>query len=298
MPDPTPTPSPEPTPTPTPAPDPTPTPTPAPEATWRDSITDAELKKVAERFTSPADAVKAVADLRKRESTSIRIPGKDAKPEEIAAYRKALDVPEAAKDYQFERPAHIDEALFATDDMKAVLGKYAEAFHAAGLSKGQVKQVLDAHWAMDAEAKKALVDADKAFATESETQLRKEWPGQEYDRNKAAANRAVSQFFGTTLEDARKLETKDGRFLLDHPIILKAFAQIGREMGEDRLGPMLSDSEKQSAQDKIGQLQTEKMAALNRGDRTTAARLDAEQRKLIEKTQGTGSIVGSQGRAA
>lgn len=267
---------------------------------WRDTITDVELKKVAERFTSPADAVKAVSDLRKRESTSLRIPGADAKPEEIAAYREKLGVPADVKGYAeaFSKPAHLEEAIFNSEPMKAVLGKFASDALAAGLSKAQMKDVMSSYWAIEAQAMQQTVAADKQFATETEAALRKEWPGTEYDKNKAIANKAAAQFFGTTFEEARQIETKSGRFLLDHPLMVKAFAVIGREMGEDKLGPELSADEKQSAQNKMDDLSRQKHEAYRKGDRSLANRLDKEERALIEKTRGNAPIIGSQGRAA
>lgn len=268
---------------------------------WRESIADAELKKVAERFASPADLAKAVADFRKRESTSIRIPGADAKPEEVAAFRERLGVPKDAAGYAEvvnTRPAHIDEAVFTAEPMKQALGEYAAAFHAAGLTKGQVADVLKAHWALDAKAREAAVAADKAFATASETALRQKWPGQEFDRNKIAANKAAEHFLGEAFNDAKKLETKDGRFLLDHPVIVEAFAKIGREMGEDRIGPSVTPEDVKTNAVKIDDLTRQMHTAMASGDRRTAQRLDEERNRLIQRTVTNRPVVGAAGRVA
>lgn len=310
MPEPTPTPAPEPTPAPSPAPTPSPTPapvitpTPTPEPVkadaWRDTITDPELRKAADRFPSPGDAVKSWAEAQKLISSSIRIPGKDAKPEEIAAYREKIGVPADVKGYAdaIVKPAHLDDATFNSEPMKATLSKFTEAAHAANLSKPQVSAILNAYWQMDADARLQVVAMDKQFATDTEAKLRQKWPGAEYDRNKVAANRAAEHFFGDAFKDAKLIETKAGRFLLDDPNMVEMFAKIGREMGEDRLGPNLTDAEKQTNTQKIQELGTAKHEAIRKGDRVLANRLDAEERALIQKTSGTGAIVGSHGRAA
>lgn len=275
----------------------TPPATPPATTSWRDGIADTEHKKLAERYDTPASLTKALSELQKWQGGAIKMPAADAKPEELAAFREKLGWPKEAKDYEFARPAHLDEAAFNAEPMKAAVGKYAAAFHKAGLSKAQVSDVMAAHWAMDAESRTATVTADKQFADKADADLRKSW-GADYDKNRAAANRAASHFFADKLKDAQQLETKAGRFLLDDPRMVEVFAKIGREMGEDRLGPMLSAADKQTAQQKISDIGRQKHEALQKGDRTLAARLDKEQFALIQKSQMSGPIVGSQGRAA
>lgn len=73
---------------------------------------------------------------------AIRIPGKDAKPEEIAAYREKLGVPSKADDYSFEVPKDLPPELPYDGERATQFKSFA---HEIGLSKDQAKAVHD--WA-------------------------------------------------------------------------------------------------------------------------------------------------------
>src|SRR5205823_13047398 len=90
-------------------------------ADWRASITDPEHVEFAKRMASPADAVKSAVDLRKLNSSMIRVPGKDATAEDRAKFHKAIGVPETVEGYTF------DIGREATDADKAIQGKIAAA---------------------------------------------------------------------------------------------------------------------------------------------------------------------------
>lgn len=261
--------------------------------TWRDAIKDPDLKKHAERFDTPESAIKANLEARQLLSRAIVPPGKDAKPEEVAAYRKSLGVPEKPEDYKFATPAGRE----ATEADKAFQGTMAKLFHGANIGADQAK-ALNEGWNQYVEqAVAAEAAADKQFAEQSVAALKQKW-GPDYDKNLAIANRAAARIYGDKLADVRSIQTKDGRFVLDHPAFVEAFAQIGREMGEGNLGPALSEGERQTVQQKIDDLQKQKMAAMDRSDSLAAARLEKEQAALYARLSGNAPVVGSQGRVA
>src|SRR5687767_6715160 len=127
-----PTPAPTAAPSPAQSPAPTPTPAPAPAASddWRSDLPD-DLKETANRFTSKADAVRAIIDMRKRES-QVRVPGKDATPDQIAAYHKAIGVPEKPELYEFP---DLPEGLELTDQVKESRAEWGKRFHSLGINK-------------------------------------------------------------------------------------------------------------------------------------------------------------------
>lgn len=248
-------------------------------ANWRDGITDENLRSVAERFSSPTDAIKAVADLRKQVSTSIRMPGKDATTEDIQKFYKALGVPDAPEGYQFQMP----EGKTATEFDKAFQAQMAKVFHETGIS-AQAASKLNVAWnGIQQQAEQAMIEADKQFATQAESQLRQEW-GQDYQRNVALASRAAADLFDD-MESAKKIEMKDGRFLLDHPIMVKMLAKVGGEMAEDGFRRMDS-SEAATLQQQVDDLAKQKFDAYNKGDRALANRLSAQEQKLLERIHG------------
>lgn len=261
---------------------------------WRSSIEDADLRKVADRFASPTDAIKAVSDLRKRESTSIRALGKDASDDEVTAYRKATGVPETAEGYVFEAP----EGVEFSDADKAFHTSAAEVFHKLNIPTVDAAALTEWWNETAAATQQAQVAADKAFADESEAALKAEWPGEEYDRNKAIADKAATDLFGATIDAVREIETKDGRFILDHPSFVKMLAQVGREMQEGRLGSVLSDGDRGGVESQISELQDRIDKAQANRDHNMANKLYQEQQGLYRKLHGSAPIVGAEGIAA
>src|SRR3546814_19750509 len=76
-------------------------------ADWRTEISEPGLRRVAEKFTSPAEVVKSYAALQSRLGRSVVKPGPDAAPEELAAYRRQLGVPESAAGYEVRLPEEL-----------------------------------------------------------------------------------------------------------------------------------------------------------------------------------------------
>lgn len=262
---------------------------------WREDLPD-DLKETAKRFTSKADAIRAIQDLRKRES-QVRVPGKNATPEEVAAYRKAVGIPEKPEEYEF--PKLKDEEL--TDEVKESRAAWSKRFHDLGVPKTTAKALIDSLAEESAKLQEAQVKADKSFAEAQENALRSEWKGDEYDRNKALANRAfaeVANRAGLTLDALTKIETKDGRFLMDRAEVVRMFAAIGREMAEGSIGPTLTEGEKETLDDQIRAVREQVQEAQSNGDSKRANMLYQREQALIAKRQGNKPVVGSRGRAA
>lgn len=256
--------------------DATPETVPSDSGNWRDTITDDSLRSVAERFNTPADAIKSVADLRKQLSTSIRVPGENASPEEVQKFYKALGVPDSPEGYKFEMP----EGRQVTDADKAFQATMAQAFHAAGISGAAASKLNQAWNSMQSQAEQAMLEADKKFTEESESRLRQEW-GADFDRNKELAGRAAQNLFDN-FEDARKIEMKDGRFLLDHPVIVKMLAKVGGEMAEDGFR-RLDQNDIATLEQQANDLGRQKMDAYQKGDINLAKKLDEQQRNILGK---------------
>jgi hypothetical protein len=260
---------------------------------WTTDLPD-NLKETGKRFSSKADAVRAINDFRKRES-QVRVPGKDAKPEEVAAYKKAIGIPEKPEDYEF--PEVDKEAM--TEEMKATRAEWSKKFHDLGLPKKTAKELVIAVNEMANRQAAATIEADKVFARQQEEKLRSEWKGEEYDRNLNMANNAIRVIAGKTgvsIEDLKKIETKDGRFLMDRTDMIRIFAAIGHEMDEGQLGPSLTDSEMDTIDDNIRNVRAQISEAQAAGDSKRANKLYQQEQSLLAKRVGNKSIVGSRGR--
>lgn len=264
---------------------------------WREQIKDDDAKKFAESSTDVTHLVKRALDMRSKLSNAIIRPGKNASPEEVSAYRKALGIPEKHEEYEFpELPA---EKL--TPEVKESRAAWAKRFHDLSIPKETAKTLLQLVGDDSTKFKEAQVQADKEFAQQSEAALRSEWKGDEYDKNKNLANRAFSELAsraGIPVDVLSKLETKDGRFLMDRPELVKLFAVVGREMAEGTLGPTLTESEAETIDGQIKDLRTQQAEAQSSGNSKLANTLYQKEQALIAKRSGNKPIVGAQGRSA
>ncbi len=259
---------------------------------WRASITDPEGQKFAESSTDVGHLVGRALEMRKQLSTAIQIPGEDASDDDRGAYRKALGVPEAATDYVFAMP----EGKEATDVDTAFQVAAGEVFHGLDISAAQAEGLTEWWNGISTKATEEIAAADKTFADESEAALKVKWPGAEFDKNSAFADLAARKMFGDNLDAVRGIETKAGRFVLDHAEFREALAGIGREMEEGGLGSVMTDGDRDSAQEKIEDFEKRIDKAQAEGDGEKANTLYQEQQLLYQRLTGGASIVGAEGR--
>jgi len=264
-------------------------------ADWRAAITDEAAKKFAETSTDINHLVGRALTMQQKLSNAIVKPGKDAKPEDVAAYRKAMDIPDDPKGYEFTKPEHLSEEEFKSAGVQATLGAIAKIAHDNGVPKTALGALWGAYSQMEAAALKAQVDADKEYANQSEAALRKEW-GAEYDVNKTFADRAAAHLFGNKLADVKQIETKDGRFVLDHPDLVRALGKIGREMGEGTLGPVLTDGDVAAIDQQITASRAKQMELQAQGKNADANKEYQNEMALIAKKAGNKPVVGAAGR--
>ena len=261
---------------------------------WTADLPD-DLKETGKRFTSKADAVRAIIDFRKRES-QVRVPGKNASPEEIATYHKAIGIPEKPEDYEFP---DLPEGLELTEEVKASRAEWGKRFQALGITKEAAKELSRLANEEALRELKAVKEADEAFVKQQEAELRNEWKGEEYERNKTLANRAFTELANRTglkLDELTRIETKDGRFLMDRAEIVKMFAAIGREMSEGSIGSTLTDSEKDTVEEQIRTVRAQVAEAQSVGDSKRANKLYQQEQALIAKRDGSKAVVGARGR--
>ena len=261
---------------------------------WREGLPD-DLKELATKIASPADALRSIQQFRKRES-QVRVPGKNATPEENAAYRKAIGIPEKPEEYQFP---DLPQGMQLTDDVKASRQVWSKRFHELGLPANAVKAL--SQFANEDAQQQLLnqIDADKAFATKQDEALKKEWRGEDYEANKQLANRAfndIANRAGINLETLTQIKTSDDRFLMDNAAMVKIFAVIGREMSEGNLGPSMNETERETVQDQIRSIRAEIETAKSRGESKRANQLYQREMALVAKIGGSKAIVGSHGR--
>ncbi len=108
------------------------------QTSWRELLSD-DFKKEAERFTSIDQVFKRNRELRKLQQTAIQPLGDKPSDEQLAAYRKRLEIPEAPDGYGVEAPEWFD------DRGKENLGDFLGKAHGLNLTPAQVKGVFEAY---------------------------------------------------------------------------------------------------------------------------------------------------------
>jgi len=103
---------------------------------------------------------------------AIILPGKDAKPEDIDAFLKRMDIPKTADEYK------LDGKLIPgndTDETKATAAKgLADLFKTLGLTKGQATKMYEQYVGLVKGANEAQATKQKALADSFEERLLKD----------------------------------------------------------------------------------------------------------------------------
>lgn len=261
---------------------------------WRDVITDAKQREFADRMASPADAVKSAFEMRQKLSKAVTLPGKDADEKEIAAFHKALGVPEAVDGYKYERP-EFPETFEFTEGMQTQETAFIAKAHELGLTPTQLKGVLDFHYGNVGSDHETVAKTLQQGREKAEAALKKEW-GEDYKANTTMAASAAKIYGGDEFVQFLSNLTAGGVQLSNHPLVVKAFAEIGRHMGEHGMPLPMGDSERQTVEEQVADIRQKKQEALDKGDRKEAERLDEAERAAYDKIYGKQPIVGQAGR--
>jgi len=123
------------------------------------------------------------------------VPGKDATEEEIAAYRKAIGVPDAADGYGLAAPAELPNGVSFDEGLaKDFSAKALEL----GLSKDQAQAIMGFQVAYESRRYEAAEQAARAQCEQTEQKLRHEW-GSKFD-DKIQQITAACQMFCPELD--------------------------------------------------------------------------------------------------
>ena len=177
-------------------------------------------------FTDPVSLAKSYVHAQRMiGADKIPLPGKSATEDEWRQVYKRLGAPDSAKGYDFK----VSPDAMRDTEVEAFR---AAAFEAGlnGKQAGRIAQFLEG---TVAQSRTAMEEGLQAVRQEGEQELRREW-GQAFDQQVQLAHKAAVTFLGNTdLLDS--VELADGRLLGDHPAIVKMFANLAKEIGEDNL---------------------------------------------------------------
>jgi hypothetical protein len=141
------------------------------------------------------------------------------------------------------------------------------------------------------------MEMDDTYSKQSEEAMRKEW-AEDYDKNLIFAAKASEALLGDDFEEARHIETSDGRFILDNPILVRMFAKLGRDMGEGALGSVATEGEKDTLMEQANTYRDKRKDAYAKGNHAEARKWDEKERLALDKLHGGGAIVGTDTRTS
>jgi hypothetical protein len=189
-------------------------------------------------FATITDLVKSYRDVGKERETlkteyegyrtkAVPIPGEGAKPEEVAAFHKALGVPDKPEGYTYKLPEGTPEDVLSPDEMKRVLS-LAHKHHA---SPALVQELVNYEVETVMAARKAMKEENDTAIKAGDEYLIKKYGADKKDAKLADADKAIEKFGGKALKE-ELTRTGDG----NRPLLMDAFIQIGALMSEK--GPM------------------------------------------------------------
>lgn len=165
----------------------------------------------------------------------VKIPGKDAKPEEISAFAKALGWSEKPEEMMGQ--INLANGVTIGDADKPRLNGFLSAIHGATSAADMVSKATNWYYKEQEEAAAALDEADDTFRRESETALKEEWGPAFKRRTNALASIFATAPGGTDLKNPNSLfarllggRTSDNKVIGNDPEILRWLDSMRNEI--------------------------------------------------------------------
>lgn len=158
--------------------------------------------------------------LKEKMDSAIFKPGEDATPEQVAAYRKSMGIPESADGYE------LAENEIVGDEMRKNL---SENYLKYGLNSEQAKNLYDDFIKMQQNGMDRLRQENVKAREESVTQLKSDW-SDNYDANMEFAHKGFEAF---ATPELRKYMEDTG--LGNNPEVVKMFYNMYTRVGNDSL---------------------------------------------------------------
>ena len=260
-----------------------------PGAHFSDGYADQAVKKQAARYNTEEEMAKALREANAELSSRIKVPGKDASPEDVAKFRKVMGVPDDVAGYTIKKPEFMSDEDYGAEEIQGVISHVVKAMHAQGAPQALVDHTLSAYWEMEQQRGEIIAKADKEAAEATEAALRKDW-GKNYE-----ANMAFAMQESEANPELAQLVLKDGSLLGSSPHFAKYFAEQGRMKSEGGMqAGFLSTEAGIDLKSEYDRLTGEISTAYNNNDKPLAQRLDVERSKISSKLHGNRPISGQQ----
>jgi hypothetical protein len=215
----------------------------------------------------------------------VKLPGKDAKPEEIAEYHKAMGVPEKPEDYY--NAVKLENGAVIGDADRPVIDSFAKAAHSAGMPASHVNAALNWYFNSQEQAAAQLDEADDRHKTEAARALKDEWGGSFKRRTNAVGTLFDIAPGGVDAKNPNSLmsrllsgRTSDGRIIGDDPDVVRWLASLAHERNPAATVVEDADMSGKSVENEISEI--EKLMRENRTSYNRDTNKQARYRELLE----------------
>lgn len=255
---------------------------------WRKAVSggDETIAKLLDRYAAPDAFGKAHHEAVKKISAGefAKPLPKDAKPEQIAEWRKANGIPEKPDQYFEKLP---NGRVIGTED-KPLFDSLAARLHARNAPPDLVHEIVDFYYAdiVDKETT-SLADADKKEAQDFEDAMRKAW-GDDYRSNFNHLNNWM-EGLPDGVKKALDGFGADGRKLKNNPDVMQWMAGLAREFNPAGfVTPGGNESVMQSIDQELAKLT--QMSADQHSEYWKGPMADKHQKRMRELLTAKGSM--------
>ena len=196
---------------------------------WIDKLPDevADYKSSIKNFKSVPDLVKALGNANALIGKKLGVPSEKSSPEEVAAFRRSLGVPDTIEEYKFAPDALPEGMTWDDNNVK----NYAEIAHKHNIPPSAMKALVTEHAKMEHFKMQGMQAQIEKQHVEAVNTLKKEWGG-EFDKNIGLAKQAA-KIAGVNANSQGFAD----------PEVVRGFVRLSQMMSEDKVGRSMSGSE-------------------------------------------------------
>jgi len=196
---------------------------------WIDKLPDevSDYKSSIKNFKSVPDLVKALGNANALIGKKLGVPNEKSSPEEVAAFRRSLGVPDTIDEYKFAPDALPEGMTWDDNNVK----NYAEIAHKHNIPPSAMKALVTEHAKMEHFKMQGMQAQIEKQHVDAVNTLKKEWGG-EFDKNIGLAKQAA-KIAGVNANSQGFAD----------PEVVRGFVRLSQMMSEDKVGRSMSGSE-------------------------------------------------------
>lgn len=243
------------------------------------SNNDEKVEKMLGRYSSPKALAEAHIALRKRMDSGefVQKLGKDAKPEEIAKWRKDNGIPEKPDGYELK----FDSGLVIGKEDMPIIDSFRKVAHEHNLDPNAVKATIEWYYGAQEQAVEARAAQDEQERQETIDLMSGEWGAAVKDERRGI-EQVLSLFPESVRETLKAARLPDGRGVFNNIDVIRGFSALAHELYPEGVtvpGAVGADRAK-GVNDRIAEI--EGVMKKNRAAYNKDEKMQTEYRTLIE----------------